>query len=486
MHALRFVYPLVLIMIIPFSCLFGQELKQVILYQDMAYLTMQLEAQGELVIETSADMIPDSISAIPGPQSALTNITIEPKRALSGKVQDLKGILKQKRTQLAIKEAQRSMILKQIEIIYKKAEVSGPEESFQKSKLEESLAYIDTAVSELNASQIRLTQEVDEFAAQINDLETRLKNISKQPGYTITINGQGTIVVSYALNNAHWRPEYRIYTTPDKNEVILDIFARLWQTTGRDWHTDQILLASGRPSFGVAAPRLDPWYIPQRFGAKMLRLEQATDQAIPEIEPVETATSYLIGLTKTTGLPGDGTPNTISIKKYTIETQLTRICIPKSDNHVFLRTEGIWDKDFPLLPGTYSAFVDQVFSGRGRFQRIDTGENLLIDLGQDETITIRRKETKRYHEKTITGKDKTTYSYTIDIENTRNRDIYITVQDQIPVSRDEKIKVDLLESTPETRPDEDGMLTWKLHLDGHAKHQINFSFAVTGDIFLKQ
>jgi hypothetical protein len=105
---------------------------------------------------------------------------------------------------------------------------------------------------------------------------------------------------------------------------------------------------------------------------------------------------------------------------------------------------------------------------------------ITLDLGIDEGIKAKRKELKVFHEKTLTGKDRTTYAYVITIENTRNIQSKVIVKDQIPISQDEGITVDLIKADPQAKPDQEGILVWTIDLGPRKKEQAEFSFSVTG------
>jgi uncharacterized protein (TIGR02231 family) len=154
--------------------------------------------------------------------------------------------------------------------------------------------------------------------------------------------------------------------------------------------------------------------------------------------------------------------------------------VPKYSQFAYLRADCTLTGDAPLVPGVYSSFVDGVFSGRGNLERSEPGQEISIDLGVDEGIKIERKEIQAFHETTLSGKDRVTYSYEITIENTRNKNARITIKDQVPVSRDEGIDVKLIKTSPEVKPDQDGILTWVIELSPRKKEKMGFSFSITG------
>ena len=71
------------------------------------------------------------------------------------------------------------------------------------------------------------------------------------------------------------------------------------------------------------------------------------------------------------------------------------------------------------------------------------------------------------------------YEFTIDIANGKGREIVLDLMDQFPVSRNEKIKVDLdVPKKDEAKIAEDGLITWNLRLAPHEKKTLNIKFSV--------
>jgi uncharacterized protein (TIGR02231 family) len=71
------------------------------------------------------------------------------------------------------------------------------------------------------------------------------------------------------------------------------------------------------------------------------------------------------------------------------------------------------------------------------------------------------------------------YAYTIELENLRDGPQVVYVRDQIPVARDEQIKVKLEQADPKpTEQTELNLLEWKLTLDQGAKRTIRYEYSV--------
>lgn len=461
--------------------------KRVVVYQDMAYVTLEKEAVNHaVIIDAPPDFIPASLAVTPVSGGVIAGLEIEPQRAVSGKARQIQELLVQKKAQQTALKRQQTTLEKEIEIIYDAAGATRKEAAFPRQRMVEALAFIDERVNALNTKHIRLGREIDELGAQIKDLEEQAQQLSQRQGYRITITADGMTRVSYAVRKAFWKPEYAVYALPGKGTLTLESSARIWQSTGMDWEAKEVLVSTGRPGIGIQAPEVSPWYIaaPQPVG-RMLKGEAAMMAAPAELAADEepavqaTTTSYVIGAAASVTLPGDGTPRSVRLQRKNLPASYSRLSIPKLNQAAFLRAACTWEGNAPITPGGYTAFVDGEFCGRGELKAVQPGEKMTVDLGRDEGLKVERKE-EVFHDKTITGKDRTTYTCRIMIANTRADSIALSLKDQIPVSQDEEITVELLKTDPRAAPDKEGIMTWEITCPAHAQTVVSFSFSVTG------
>ncbi|WP_309742956.1 DUF4139 domain-containing protein, partial [Chamaesiphon sp. OTE_20_metabat_361] len=64
------------------------------------------------------------------------------------------------------------------------------------------------------------------------------------------------------------------------------------------------------------------------------------------------------------------------------------------------------------------------------------------------------------------------------LTNLLDRVTHIQINDQIPHSRTEQIKVKLLKISPQIQPGELGRLVWELNLPANGKMEINYQFSI--------
>jgi len=490
MKVLRIISICTLYLLVHVGVCQGMEIKKVILYDDQAFVSFDREVSGHLSIDAPSEIVPDSLIVIPIGGGSVRSVSVEPLRTMSGKVKDLQDSLAKKLLTLAVLKRDQGMLEKQIDIIYDAAGSKGKVTSFEKTHLADALGFIESRVTGLNNRIVELTRKEEKLEIEIKDLQNQLTKVSRNPGYKIDITGNGQVEISYVIKAASWRPEYRVYASPGASQLVLETSVLARQTSGMDWDIKEMIVSTGRPSLGIQAPELQPWYLykAKRHGAKLKAesndlapLASAAPMQEEETKVETTATSYLIGAAKNIHLPGDGTPATVKIAKLSLNADFSLVSMPKYCQSAFLRADCTLKGDAPLAPGTYTSFVDNAFSGRGEMKRFDPGQKISLDLGVDEGMKIERKETQAFHDKTLGNKDRVTYSYEITIENTRNQKALVTIKDQIPLSQDKTIKVDLIKTNPEVNPDQDGTLNWAFDLEPHQKNKAAFSFSIIGN-----
>ncbi|HKL17685.1 MAG TPA: DUF4139 domain-containing protein, partial [Halalkalibaculum sp.] len=88
-----------------------------------------------------------------------------------------------------------------------------------------------------------------------------------------------------------------------------------------------------------------------------------------------------------------------------------------------------------------------------------------FSMGQDESISIERSRLKEFTEKNFFGnRVRETRAWELTVRNNKNRSISLTLVDQIPVSTNEDIEVDLQERNGASLNEDTGELTWNLSI----------------------
>jgi uncharacterized protein (TIGR02231 family) len=319
--------------------------------------------------------------------------------------------------------------------------------------------------------------------------------------------------VSYVVHQAGWQPLYdaRLLKVANGHTLEVSYIAQITQQTGQDWAGVALSVSTARPSLNQRLPELHPWYLdvyvppPPIAPSPQPRAKMATgtmampaaasmevmaDLAVPEAmfqaADVLTATASSEGtavtyhVPKPADIPSDGSPHKTTLQQFQLDPKLDYLCAPKHTDAVYRRATVTNSSDGPLLAGSASLFVGDEFIGRTNLEYTPAGGEIELLLGVEERVTVERELTKReVDKKMLRDVRRTRYGYELELQNLLNEAVKIEVHDQIPVARNEQIKVKLELTRPAPTEQSDlNLLEWHLTLPAGAKQQIAYEFVV--------
>jgi uncharacterized protein (TIGR02231 family) len=190
------------------------------------------------------------------------------------------------------------------------------------------------------------------------------------------------------------------------------------------------------------------------------------------------------------GIPGRATvPTTgeakrVQIDEMPLEPALTVRTVPKRDEKAFLYAKVTIARGTPILPGPVSLFRDATFVGSGRLPLLAPGEEHELGFGVDDAVKVRHAiaEEKRSESGIITSSKTDTRNYRITAKNLHERAINLVVLDQVPVSQNADIKVELIGKTAPTKQnldDKRGVVAWEIKLEPDQEQVIEHGYRVT-------
>ena len=137
---------------------------------------------------------------------------------------------------------------------------------------------------------------------------------------------------------------------------------------------------------------------------------------------------------------------------------------------------------FPLLEGQVDLFREGAYLGQLPLERVAEGARFHLSFGLEEKMKVKRtvvEEIKR-DEGLFKSAQRFHYAYRFEIENHLGRAENVEVAEQIPVSELSDVEVGLEDKTTQgfTRNAEDGIVTWRLHLQPNEKRELQLAFHV--------
>jgi uncharacterized protein (TIGR02231 family) len=319
-----------------------------------------------------------------------------------------------------------------------------------------------------------------------------------------------TLRVTYAVRNAHWAPLYdaRLDTGAKDRKPTLELVRRaeITQTTGEDWSNVALGVSTVRIARGGSAPDLNSLIVqyPQPPHAltgavsDMAKprsvqglMPSAAPQAFAERADEQQAKVEVGGFQVTFKIPGrvsvgasEGTKS-LRISTVTIAPDLVIRSAPVVDPTAFLEASFVQSEDAPLLPGSVAIYRDGAFVGRGRMTAASKDETVRLGFGADDKVKIERAVIKRNEGSaglivTTSKTDERTFKTTL--RNGHDFSIKVAITDQLPVSENDDIAVEMLPSTtPPTTTnlhDKRGVLEWALEARPGEVKDIAFAWRV--------
>ncbi len=373
----------------------------------------------------------------------------------------------------------------------------------------EEIAAADTVIRDAERKQRDIDREVarlesDRAIKPPSKLEVRID-------LAAAAATRATLRVTYAVRNARWMPLYdaRLDTGAKDRKPALELVRRaeIAQTTGEDWSDVALSVSTVRTARGGNAPNLNSLIVqyPQVPPPAPATVSGAMDKSMPlarnaapkafdsmaERADEQQATADVGSFQVMFRIPGrvsvgasEGAKS-LRVSTATIAPDLAVRSVPVLDPTAFLEASFKQAEDAPLLPGRVAIYRDGVFVGRGQMAAASKDEAVRLGFGADDKVKIERSVVKRNEGSAglIVATAKTDErSFKTSVRNGHDFPIRIAIEDQLPVSENEDIQVEMLPST--TTPtatnlrDKRGVLEWAFEAKPGEVRDIGFAWRV--------
>lgn len=171
----------------------------------------------------------------------------------------------------------------------------------------------------------------------------------------------------------------------------------------------------------------------------------------------------------------------ISLGSTTFPAKVEYLLRPAVRDYAFGRVTVVNEEKVPFLAGPVAIFVGEGFFGETRIETTPAGGKLVLDLGAETAIrAARRSRTSVRTSGIITKEDVHEVDVAIDVENHLAEPADVEVQDQIPLSKDDEVKVELMSLAPkEAKLDPlTGLITFKARVAPRAKLELRFVYEI--------
>ncbi len=317
--------------------------------------------------------------------------------------------------------------------------------------------------------------------------------------------GETTLEVSYLIHGASWRPVYALRVAADFRTALLELGAEVQQRTGEDWSDVQLELTTARPAAGAAPPEPTPWRIdlPRALAqrgvvageARAPRAAASLDDApaadAKRLEMIVNRSGLVVafGAHRAETVKSGARPARVSLGQFELEPEVVWTVFPRATSDVFAQAEFTNTTGSALPAGEARVFVGPDYVGPLTLADWGLDEEVRVGLGVDRQVVAEREELERGREtEGLFSKDTVhTRRYRITVKNHRARKITARIIDQIPVSGDEDLEVELTESSlaqaklPQRDAENNaarGVLEWRQNVTAGGTLDLRFAFEV--------
>ncbi|MBD1813919.1 mucoidy inhibitor MuiA family protein [Microcoleus vaginatus DQ-U2] len=369
------------------------------------------------------------------------------------------------------------------------------------------LKYV-SAIAQHEKQQREIDKQIKALQQQLGQVQTPHSQQSFNIIVAIEPSGSGhfELEVSYVVTRARWTPLYDLRVNTTNNQINLNYLAEVNQNTGEDWTGVALTLSTAKPGMGTLPPKLEPWYIdktePEQFFGRglseddFLDLEEVLSEGFagrsrsitraPLAAQIATAqvsreggtVSFQVG--GSTKIPSDGTPHKVTIFSENYPFKPEYIAVPRLVSFAYLQAVVVNPlTGATLLPGKANIFRDNTFVGSVQLENVSPGQEYKLNLGIDEGLKIERELVERQVDKKLIGNQRrTSYAYRLNVTNLHQVQVHLTLKEQLPVSRNEQIKVRSTLTNPKIVAGEMGLLEWIMSLPPQAKQELYYQFVV--------
>jgi uncharacterized protein (TIGR02231 family) len=380
--------------------------------------------------------------------------------------------------------------------------------------VEEEVATADTAIRDAERMQRNIDREIarleqDKATKPPSRLEVRID-------LAATAATKATLRVSYTVRNARWAPLYdaRLDTGTKDRKAALELVRRaeITQATGEDWSNVALAVSTVRTARGGSAPDLNSLIVQYPLAPRQAAVGglmdnkqfrsmapapasvpmamEAADEVMKKADEQQ-AVAEIGGFQVMFKIPGrvsvgasEGAKS-LRVSTATIAPELAIRAAPVLDPTAFLEASFKQSEDAPLLPGKVSIYRDGIFVGRGAMAAASKDETVRLGFGADDKVRIERTVLKRNEGSAgliVTTSKTDERSFKTSVRNGHDFPLRIAIEDQLPVSENEEIQVEMLPSTtPPTATnlrDKRGVLEWAFEAKPGEVRDIAFAWRV--------
>lgn len=427
---------------------------------------------------------------------------------VSGRMKILKDSVEDLKQKITLETVEKQILDKEEQMLLSNQKIGGTEQSLPVEELKNMADFFRRRLIEIASARLRHDEAIKEITERLSKVEQQLRSQNELASrhsseIVVSVSSKSTteanLLLNYVVSNAGWVPLYDLRASNTREPLTLHYKANVYQRTGENWNNVRLKLSTANPTSGSVKPELRPWELDyyQRDYYRKLR-ERATAPAPAAIGKSESAqaaadagtvadfvtvqqtavnTEFDISVPYTVNSAAQ--PTVVDIGRYEMKASYQYVVTPKLDPDAFLMAGTTGWSDLNLLPGQANVFFEGGFVGKTFIDPASFRDTLFISMGRDKRIVVKREKIKDFNSHAVIGlNQKQLHGFEINVRNNKAEPITITVEDQIPVSKNSEIEVSATDLGGAALTPLNGKLEWDITLKPNESRRLFYQFEV--------
>ncbi|MFK7932888.1 MAG: mucoidy inhibitor MuiA family protein [Saprospiraceae bacterium] len=369
-------------------------------------------------------------------------------------------------------------------------------------------------MTEIRREMSNLERERGDWQKEIQELQRQINQEAGQREYSseiyVTVKSDAirsaNFTLEYVVNDAGWAPAYDLFAGELTAPIQLKYRALTYNNSGLDWENIPITLSTADPLKSADQPNLKPWKLRENAVSNLAkgqgRLNYQQGQANnylhdlnPNIRYEEEETEFVnnvqfetieiadvnieFNIDERYTIPSNAKPYSIDITEYELPATYSHFTVPKIDKDAFLLAQITgWEK-LQLITGQMNIYRNNSYIGAAQLNTRNFTDTLDLSLGRDANVLVKRVKREELSKEQFLGSNKKwTAVYDLTIKNNHAVPINIEVLDQIPISTNKDITVDVQEISKAVYNENTGKLSWNFKLAAANSKKLTVGFSV--------
>lgn len=385
---------------------------------------------------------------------------------------------------------------------------------------------LNSATAQAQANIRQANKTLAEFDRGLTQLQSQLDQVAtgNTKSRTATLHVKTDkptelkLSLNYQISGASWMPVYDAALDSETGKLDLKTQAEVRQDTGEDWSNVALTLSTLRPTSNAELPELGSWTVdfmheqiyttataeapPRAMKFMEERAAGAADMDMsilrapaPISEPV-VHKMIAVSSALTSGdynaeyqIPGTITlasgndTRRVTLESRELASKLMLSSVPRIDPRAVLIAKASYNGDAPLIPGPVSLYRDGNFVGNSDLPQLQKGEDLKLSFGEDDRVKVKftTLPESTSEKGLITTKENLERQYEVTVENHHDKNLTITLYDNIPVAEHEDIQITRTGAKPNQQDidGKKGVVAWEREVDNGGSTTLKYGYTVS-------